>query len=301
MKKVVSVSLGSSKRNHTATVELMGEKFELSRVGTDGDFKKAVQILQRLDGNVDAIGLGGIDIYLFAGKRRYAIPDGLKLMQTVKKTPVVDGSGLKNTLERETTNYLIKEGHLKPGTKVLMVSAVDRFGMAEALVENGCQTTFGDLIFSIGIPCAIGSLKKLERVANLLLPLVIKLPFDFLYPTGKKQDEKTKGVSKYAKYYHRAEVIAGDFHFIKKYLPPKLSGQMIITNTTTKEDLDLLAERGASMLVTTTPEFNGRSFGTNVVEAMLVAMLGKKWEDITPEEYTQLLRKLDFKPRIVKF
>ena len=44
MKKIVSVSLGSSSRDHAYTTELLGEKFEISRVGTDGDVNKMVEL-----------------------------------------------------------------------------------------------------------------------------------------------------------------------------------------------------------------------------------------------------------------
>ncbi len=44
MKKVVSVSLGSSTRNHKVQAELLGEQFEISRVGVDGDVGKAVKM-----------------------------------------------------------------------------------------------------------------------------------------------------------------------------------------------------------------------------------------------------------------
>lgn len=302
MKRVVSVSLGSSRRDHRVQVNLLGEDFEISRIGVDGDFDKALDKLRELDGQVDAIGLGGIDVYVYAAGTRYAFQDGLKLMQAVKTTPVVDGSGLKNTLERETVRYLLREtDYIQKGTRVLMVSAVDRFGMAEAFVDAGCDVTFGDLIFAAGIPYPVKSLDELAGLAKKLLPEMTKLPFDMLYPTGKKQEsrdeEKTK---KFASYYEEAEIIAGDFHFIKRYLPDSLSGQTIITNTTTSADVDLLKERGASRLVTTTPEFEGRSFGTNVMEGVLVALLGKPWAEITPEEYMHALNRLDFKPRIIE-
>src|ERR1700681_5067160 len=100
MKKVVSVSLGSSSRDHRAEVDLLGERFEISRVGTDGSIDQAIARIKELDGTVDAIGLCGIDVYLYAGKERDALRDGLKLLDAAKTTPVVDGSGLKNTLER---------------------------------------------------------------------------------------------------------------------------------------------------------------------------------------------------------
>lgn len=300
MKRVVSVSLGSSRRDHRVEVTLLGEQFEISRRGTDGDFNRAIELLKDLDGKVDAIGLGGIDVYLYAGKTRYAVQDGLKLMEAVRRTPVVDGSGLKNTLERQTAYYLREHTTLlPPGTKVLMVSAVDRFGMAEALASLGCDLTFGDLIFSAGIPYPIRTVLELEEIAARILPGMVKLPFHMLYPTGKKQEaQDEEKVKKFGHYYHEARVIAGDYHLVRRYMP-ELTGQTIITNTTTADDVAFLKARGAGCLVTTTPEFQGRSFGANVMEAVLVALLQKPWEEITAQEYVDLLHRLDFKPRIV--
>jgi hypothetical protein len=297
---VVSVSLGSSRRDHRVEVELLGERFEISRRGTDGDFDRAIQLLKELDGKVDAIGLGGIVVYLYAGKTRYVVRDGKKLMDAVQKTPVVDGSGLKNTLERETVYYLREHTDLlPPGTRVLMVSAVDRFGMAEAFAGLGCHLTFGDLIFAAGIPYPIHTVQELEELAARLLPEMTKLPFHMLYPTGKKQEtQDEEKVKKFGHYYREAQVIAGDYHLVRRYMP-QLDGQTIITNTTTADDVAFLREKGAGCLVTTTPEFQGRSFGTNVMEAVLVALLQKPREEISSQDYLDLLRRLDFKPRVV--
>jgi len=301
LKRVVSVSLGSSKRDHKVLVELLGEKFEIARMGTDGDFNRAMDLLRKLDGQVDAIGLGGIDVYLFVRKKRYAIKDGLKLMDAVKVTPVVDGSGLKNTLEREVVRILAEETDLlKKGTRVLMVSSVDRFGMAEALSEMGCDMTFGDLIFTAGIPYPIRTMEELEEIANRTLPEITQMPFQMIYPTGKKQESQDEAkVQKFAGYYHNAEIIAGDFHLIRRFMPAGMCGQTILTNTTTRDDIDFLREKGAGTLVTTTPEYEGRSFGANVMEAALVAILGKPWDEIIPGDYLDLLHRLNFRPRIL--
>ncbi len=302
MKRVVSVSLGSSKRDHTVQVELLGQKFEISRLGTDGDIHKAIKMLKELDGDVDAIGLGGIDVYLYAGRNRYVIQDGLRLLRAVRVTPVVDGSGLKNTLERQTVEYLAQQGLLRSGNKVLLVSAMDRFGMAEALEKMGCQLTLGDLMFTLGIRFPIYSLDKLQGVAAKLMPLVSRLPFQMIYPTGGQQDNHRRAkAARFAGYYHEAEVLAGDYHLIRKYLPEKLNGQIIITNTTTLADVELLRERGASCLVTTTPEFRGRTFGTNVMEAVFLVLLGKNWSEATREDYVRLLQELNWRPKLLRF
>ena len=301
MKTVVSVSLGSSQRDHEGRFEILGETVHLSRRGVDGAFKKAMSLLQELDGAVDAIGLGGIDIYLKSRHETYALKDGLRLQGAVKQTPVVDGSGLKNTLERETVRKLAENPELGlQGKKVLMVCAMDRFGMAEALEEAGADNVYGDMIFSLGIDKPILTLDELEERARKLLPEIVKLPISMVYPTGKKQeviqpDELTRP------YFEEAEVIAGDFHIMRRRLPDSLQGKGILTNTVTEADIEELKKREVSWLVTTTPEIEGRSYGTNVLEAALLAVLGKSWNEVKPEDYLNLIGQAGLGPRVVFF
>lgn len=298
MKRVVSVSIGSSKRDHQAIVRLGGEEFSVERVGTDGDIGKAIDLISDLDGKVAAFGMGGIDLYLVGGNRRYILREAKKIARAAQKTPIVDGSGLKNTLERRTIQYLAEhERGFFSSTKVLLTCAVDRFGMAEALQETGAEVLYGDFMFILGIPFPLYSLQALGLAARIAAPLIVQLPFRMLYPIGQKQEEQPNK-AKFAKYYEWADVIAGDFHLIRKYMPDNLQGKRIITNTVTEEDIHFLRERGISTLVTTTPNIDGRSFGTNVMEALLVALLERPVADITPADYLQLLDKVGFVPRI---
>lgn len=295
MRHVVSISLGSSRRDHSVDVELLGEDFRIERIGADGRFERAVELLREHDGRVDAIGLGGIDIYLYSGTRRYEIVDGAKLRDVVKKTPVVDGSGLKNSVEPAAVRWLAEQpGFDLSHMNVLMVSAVDRFGMAKAFSEAAARTVFGDLIFALGVKVPVYTMEKLTELADELLPRIIKTPFDKLYPIGSEQDKEPD--PRYSEFYEDADIIAGDFHYIRRYMPPDLAGKTILTNTVTTRDVEALKKRGVRYLVTTTPEYNGRSFGTNVLEAVFLVLLGKEWPDITDEDYLGLLKKLDYKP-----
>ena len=302
MKKVISISLGSSKRDHLVKTEVMGEEFIIERRGTDGDKREAYRLFTELDGKYDAYGIGGIDLYLYSGNNRYTFRDAKKLIRDVKITPAVDGSGLKNTLERMAINYLEKEyGMNFKNKKVLMVAAVDRFGMAETFASLDADMVFGDLIFGLGIPIEIKSLKKLDIVARFVAPIITKTPIEWVYPTGNKQEKKKKSRNKYSRYYESADIIAGDFHFINKYLPELLDNKIIITNTVTEDNIGDLEKKGARIVVTTTPELNGRSFGTNVIEAVLVALSGVKDRQLSSTEYVDLLNRIGFKPRVIEF
>lgn len=296
MKRVVSISLGSSKRDHKAIECFSGQTFSIERIGTDGDRGKAIALIRELDGQVDAFGMGGTDLYIYAGNRRYTFRDSAQIAAAARLTPIVDGSGVKNTLERRVIRFLEANHNMSfQGRKTLVVCAVDRFGLAQALVSAGADTTFGDLLFGLGLPVPIHTLQTLERLASVIAPVITKLPTSWFYPTGGKQQQSTP---KFKRYFDEADVIAGDFHFIRRYMPEHLPGKTIITNTVTQEDEDFLRGRGIATLVTTTPEMSGRSFGTNIMEGVLVALSGRRPEEMSAEDYSRLLDEIDVRPRI---
>jgi len=278
---------------------LLGQEMELSRRGCDGDMDRAIALIRELDGQVDAIGLGGLDVYLFIQGERYIIEDGLRLMQSATHTPVTDGSGCKRYLEPAAVRWLAKSGPFPlAGKKVLMVSALDRFGMAEALTEAGCELTFGDLMFAAGVPYPIHSLGELGEIARKLAREMCKLPIHMIYPVGAAQEAAP--AERFPEAYREADVIAGDFHFIRRFLPPDgLDGKAVLTNTTTEADRALLAATGVRHLITTTPILDGRSFGNNVVEAALCAALNKVPEELGPADYSQALQAMEYRPAVI--
>ena len=112
MKSVISISLGSSSRDAVTEENFDGEVIRIARRGTDGDKEKAKELFAAYDGKVDAIGLGGTDLYIFAGGKRYTFSESKKLIEKVKNTPVLDGSGLKNSLERLEIATVEKNGKI---------------------------------------------------------------------------------------------------------------------------------------------------------------------------------------------
>lgn len=299
MKRVVSVSLGSSKRNKQSRITILGEEFLIERIGVDGDLRAFERTFQELDGKVDALGVGGADIYLWVDSKRYAFRQIERLVFGAKQTPVVDGSGLKHTLERKMIFFLQEQGiiHFEK-EKVLLTMAVDRVGMARALSEVCPRVVYGDLMFGLGLPIRLRSYKTLSILAKIALPIITRLPFRWFYPVGEKQEKRKP---KFPWAFHEATVIAGDWHYILRYCPEKLPNKTIITNTLRKADLDWLREAGVCRAITSTPNIEGETFGTNVMEGVIVALIGKRPQDLNAEDYENVLRKLKWQPNIFEF
>jgi len=218
MKRAISISLGSSKRDSTVELDLLGQRVCIERRGTDGDMARAAALYSELDGKVDAFGVGGTDLGLTVDNKYYTLHSVAPLVRGVRRTPIVDGSGLKNTLERQVAPYMdahIGGAALQP-RRVLMTSGADRWGMSMSFMDKG---VFGDLMFGLGLPLPLRSAAAIKRVAALILPIVSRLPFEWLYPTGEKQEKNTP---KFGQWYDWATVIAGDCHFIKRFMPARL-------------------------------------------------------------------------------
>lgn len=299
MKQVVSISIGSSKRDHAVELELFGEPFRIWREGTDGDMADAVRRLREYDGKVDAFGMGGIDLFLSAAGHDYYFRDAKRFRDAVKVTPLLDGSGLKGAVEGDVVRFMRDDLGLDlAGKRVLVTSAVDRWGMAMGFYDAGCAMTYGDLLYALGVPIMIHGHDALVRTVRIMAPLAVQLPFKFLYPVEADHTSEVEAESKHAQLYRDADIIAGDYKFVRKYMPRDMAGKWIVTNTTTAEDVEFLRSVGVELLITSTPRLEGRTFGTNVIEATMVALDGATAR-LAPERYLELLRSTGFTPDVL--
>ena len=296
MKRAVSVSIGSSKRDKAVEVELLGQTIRIERIGTDGDMEKAAELYKELDGEVDAFGVGGADLGLMVDQKWYPLYSVKPMVRYIIKTPVVDGAGLKNTLENQIAPFIDQHigDYLKDKKRAFVTLGADRWGMSKSFLDAGYECVFGDLMFGLGIPIVVRSESSLKRLASIVMPIAGRFPFEWLYPTGEKQEKREP---KWEKYYQWGTVIAGDCHYVKRHMPEQLPGKVIATNTTTPEDVKLFKEMGVKYLVTTTPVLEGRSFGTNMMEAALVAVAGKG-RALTQAELSAMLEELGFEPQL---
>jgi len=301
MKKILSISVGSSSRDHTTRHTFLGQECELSRQGTDGDFEKAVARYRELDGKVDAFGVGGAEFFLRVADRKYYFRDIKRIRAAIKISKVGDGNGVKGMLEKrafaQLEKYLNeKEGKSLRGMPALQTTAVDRYGMGQAMVDAGLDVVFGDFMFTMGLPISMKKLSTVRVVAAILLPVITQLPYMWFYPLGSEQDKEPQ--ARWQDQYRRARVIAGDFLQIRNFMPDDMSGKIVVTNTTTAKNVEELKKRNLHILVTVTPRLEGRSFGTNVMEATLLALMDKPQSAVTEADFLDLIERIPLLPNI---
>jgi len=295
--RVVSVSLGSKTGNRTCEVNFANNRFQLERIGTDGNLAALADTIASLDGHCQAIGIGGAELDYVCNGRKYPLPQIRKAASMASRSIVVDGNRYKAVIERQFVHDLQNEGIVDFLLgRTLMMCGVDRSGVVAALRELEFDVTYGDIPFSIGLPMSFAKHGQFDIVTALTLPLISRIPISWLYPTGKKQLERKP---RYGRLFRKARVIVGDWHAIQRFAPNDLSGKTILTNSLRKRDIDWLAKTRVDRVITLCPTIEGESFGANLYEAMLVAAIGKALPEITDFELLACAQSFGWKPSVV--
>jgi len=275
MKRIISISLGSSERDYQFTTTVLGQPIEVRRLGTNGNVARATALIREYDGQVDAIGLGGLTPVFRVGAARYPHHEAISIAAGARHTPVVDGGMLKASLERWAIQ---KAAEMVRGIfkyrRILITSGIDRYQLAQTLAQFGGQLRFADPIVHLGLPFLPPprSLRQLEIYAATVLPFLSLLPYKYLHPVALGREGHS---DRAAALFRWAEVVAGDFAYIRRFAPPDLRGKTIVTDDPSPDEIDDLAGRGVSTLVTMTPPISDdRPFvSTDVLEAIVTAVL----------------------------
>jgi len=77
-----------------------------------------------------------------------------------------------------------------------------------------------------------------------------------------------------------------------------VSGKIVVTNTTTAKNVEELRKRNLHILVTVTPRLEVRGFGTNIMEATLLALMDKPQSEVTDGDFLDLIQRIPLTPNI---
>lgn len=274
MKRIVSISLGSAARDYRFTTTILGRSVEVERIGTNGSTARAAELIRSFDGQVDAIGLGGLNPVFRVGAARYPHREALQIAAQARRTPVVDGGVLKATLERWAVAQAVRR---IPGLlryrRVLLTSGIERYQLAAAIAQHEPELRFADPIIHIGLPFLPlpRTLEQLELYAATTLPITALLPYRVLHPVANGQEGHDSRVEAL---FSWADVIAGDFAYIRRFAPASLAGKTIITDDPSPAEVEDLRRRGVTTLVTMSPPLSQeRPFvAADVLEAIVASI-----------------------------
>jgi hypothetical protein len=234
MKKVVTVTLGSSKKDFEFKTKFLGQEFQVRRFGADKDSSKAWELMRRQQANADAIALSDMPDHYHVGLRTVINKKSQHLMQVVTRVPVTTGASLRRLLQVRAVRYVQKElGRYFNNNLVLFLSGMRNYDMAVALSDYTRNLSFADPVFHAASPVLLGSLDQLELFAKGKELLPDGVPGDFLKSVLGTLKNKIV-----ANAVAKSHVIVGTFREIQAVASGgNLEGKTLITSAVDDEAL----------------------------------------------------------------
>ncbi len=296
MKTVVTVTLGSSKQDFSFKTQFLGEDFEVKRMGADNDTGKAWELMRRQQATADAIGLGEIGDHYQVGLRTVVNKETKRLLNVVTRVPATTGATLRRLLQVRAVRHVQKElGHYFNNNIVLFMSGMRNYDMAVALSDYTRNLNFADALFQTGAPAMLGSLEQLELYAKGSNWVLSGKGAEMLESSfaGLKAKRVAGEVAK-------SHVIVGTFAELKAVgNATNLNGKTVITSAVDDERLAFFTRCKVNLVIDVSPKLFDKVVGVNTVEAMILAALDKSPEDVSDDDFTEILDELKIVPRLL--
>ncbi len=297
MKKIASISLGPFSLDCNFRAKFLGHDFEVVRIGTDNDFKAAEKLVIEWRDKVDAIGLGLVHDHYSVGTRYFHQRDTARLEKLAGDTLVSTGVRLREIVQEWSLRSAQHElGNFFNNAKVLFLSGAANYRLASVMGEFTQNLSFADPVLQFGAPGLLHSLRALELYAAGSHPVLRVGPEDHL-PSLAPARRFNRSLLKKA--VRDADAIIASYHQLERYGPDELEGKVVLTSTISPDRLQTLKERGVRAIIDCSIQLFEQTVGLNVVEAMILAALGKPAKEIAHDDYLEIFTDLDLKPRIL--
>jgi predicted amino acid dehydrogenase len=296
MKKIVTVSLGSSKQDFSFETDFLDQRFQVKRMGADNDTGKAWELMRRQQATADAIGLGEIGDHWNVGQNTVVNKETKRLLNVVTRVPATTGATLRRLLQVRAVRYVQKHlGDYFNNNLVLFLSGMRNYDMAVALSDYTPNLSFADALTQTGAPALLTSLTQLELYSK---------GHDFAL-SGKRGEMLEAALSGFknnrlAAAVAKSHVVVGTFAEIKAVgSAANLEGKTVITSAVDDDRLAFFAKCKVNLVIDVSPQLFKHVVGTNVIEAMILASLGKPQGEVSDDDFAEILDELDIKPRLL--
>jgi predicted amino acid dehydrogenase len=298
MKEILIIHL--NQENETESARFLHHDLQILHVGCAGDPGKARELIRAYDGQVDAIALEGMPALLELGPAQREHEDGRTLPAAAATTPVVDGRGIRASLERWG---IILADRAEPGIfsqkRILMVPGLNHKGLAQALARHSPTVRYADPVIYFALPNfpGIGGKLTLEQAAGPTLDQLKSAPFRRIVPQAG-----IPGTPRYTESFQWADLIAGDIGAIRRYAPASLKHKTVVVECANEEDLQDLRQRGVSIAITMMPALQEKEslgrWSAAAIEAALVALRPNPQATLSEDTYLDLMADIEWKPAI---
>jgi predicted amino acid dehydrogenase len=296
MKKVVSISLGSSRENFEFVATFMGQKLSVQRLGANGSSIRAAKLLKHWARHADVLGVGvGEDGYT-VGAAHYTEKNGDSLTRVVTRVPVTTGARLNEILQEWAVRHVQGQlGHYFNNARVLFFSGLSSYKLASCMAEYTQNLEFADPLLQFGVPKTLTTLDALTWYASGTNGLKDWMPSGVMGSTPVRA--WTHFLLRRA--MQQATVIVAPVHALDDFGLEELAGKTLITSSVSEQRMARFKDKGVQLVVDGAPFWCGRVLSPNLLDAMIIAASAKAPQDLLEDDYLEIIGDLQLAPRLI--
>jgi predicted amino acid dehydrogenase len=296
MKKVITVTLGSKSQDFSFKTKFLGEDFQVTRMGADNDTTQAWELLRRHQNFADAMGIGEIGDHYQVGLRTVVNKETERLLKVVTRVPATSGATLRRLLQVRAIRHVQKElGEYFNNNIVLFLNGMRNYDMAVALSDYTPNLNFADALYQTGAPAMLTSIQQLELFAKSTKWALSGKPAELLESSFSWLKGKRVG-----KAVEDAHLIVGTFAELKAVgNSSSLAGKTLITSAVDDDRLEFFKKCKVNLVIDVSPKLFDHVIGINTLEAMILASLGRAPEEVSDDDFEEILNELAIKPRLL--
>ncbi len=296
MKRVVGISLGTDAQDFAFKARFLGRQLDVRRIGTNHSVERAEKLLRHWEYHADAIGVGVAREAYTVGSQRFVDEEGARLTAAVTRVPVTTGARLGDILQEWALRHVqAKLGNYFNNARVLFFSGVANYKLAQSFAEYTPNLEFADALLQLGIPKMLTSLEALELYASGAHYVTDRVPD--LVTDNAVAREWQRFVLRRA--MRDATVIVAPIHELDAFGAEELAGKTILTSTVSEARIAHLKAKGVNLVIDGAPSLFGHVLGPSVLDAMIIAALGKEPDDILEDDYLGIITSQGIEPRMI--
>tara|TARA_R110002110_G_scaffold413729_1_gene641654 strand:+ start:147627 stop:149690 length:2064 start_codon:yes stop_codon:yes gene_type:complete len=298
MKTIASISLGPASLDADFRAKFLGQNFKVVRVGADNDRQAARKLLTQWRAKADVLGLEVLQDHHWVGTNYFHQRDTEALEKLAGSTPITTGARLREIVQEWSLRSAQAElGNFFNNAKVLFLSGTTHYRMASVMAEFTQNLSFADPLLRFGAPGLLHSLKALELYAAGSQPARRFVPEGGFLQSMAPNRLLNEFLLKKA--IRESDVIVAPWHQLEQYGLAELEDKAVLTSTVSPQRLAVLKEKGVRLVVDCSIQPFEQTVGLNIVEAMIVATVGKPAQEISHDDFLEIFVGLDLKPRIL--
>ncbi|MCM2327691.1 MAG: hypothetical protein NDI88_07380, partial [Lysobacter sp.] len=296
MKRVVGISLGAGSQDFAFRARFLGKLLDVRRIGTNHSVARAEKLLRDWENKADAIGVGVVRESYTVGSQRFVDREGARLTAAVTRVPVTTGARLGDILQEWALRHVqSKLGDYFNNARVLFFSGLANYKLAQSFAEYTPNLEFADALLQLGVPKMLGSLDALELYASGAHIVTDRVPD--LVTDNAAVREWQRFVLRRA--MREATVVVAPVHELDAFGLEELAGKTILTSTVSDARIAQYRKKGVNLVIDGAPSLFGHVLGPSVLDAMIIAALGKEPDDILEDDYLGIITEMGLEPRMI--